>query len=158
MNSDTIKFTIIECLNDPLPPEKSALCYLQSEIERKPFWEIVSVYKGCLEVNEIAERIIFACDEEDADIVITCGGSGLGEEEHAPEGAMLACDRFASGLTYALLSRSYAITEHSMMTRALCMQRGRHIVINFPGRKRAASENWSCISDMFDHAVKMANR
>ena len=158
MDPNAIKFSIIECLNNPLPPEKSALNYLQSEIEKNPSWEIVSIYKGCLEANEIAEQIIFACDEEDVDIVITCGGSGLGEEEHAPEGAMLACDRIASGLTYALLSRSYAITEYSMMTRALCLQRGRHIVINFPGRRRAASENWSCISDMLDHAVKMASR
>lgn len=158
MCPNAIRFALIECLSRPLPPEKSALDYLQLEIERNPSWEIASIYRGCIEANEIAEQIIFACDEEDVDIVITCGGSGLGVGEHAPEGAKLACDRIASGLTYALLSRSYAITEYSMMTRALCLQRGRHLVINFPGRRRAASENWSCISDMLDHAVKMANK
>ena len=39
----------------------------------------------------------------------------------------------------------WIITPFAMLSRALCMQRGRHIVINLPGSEKAARENWDGI-------------
>lgn len=40
---------------------------------------------------------------------------------------------------------SLQITPFAMLSRALCMQRGRTIVINLPGSEKAARENWDGI-------------
>ena len=42
-----------------------------------------------------------------------------------------------------------------VLTRALCMQRGRHLVINLPGSEKAARENWDGVVKALPHAVKM---
>ena len=42
-----------------------------------------------------------------------------------------------------------------MLSRALCMQRGRHLVINLPGSEKAARENWDGVVKALPHAVKM---
>ena len=48
------------------------------------------------------------------------------------------CARIAE----AMRAHSLAITPYAMLSRALCMQRGRHLVVNLPGSEKAARENW----------------
>ena len=43
-----------------------------------------------------------------------------------------------------------------MLSRAVCMQRGKTLVINFPGSLKAAQENWEGTEEQFEHAVDMA--
>ena len=42
-----------------------------------------------------------------------------------------------------------------MLSRALCMQRGRTLVVNLPGSEKAARENWDGIVGALPHAVNM---
>ena len=57
--------------------------------------------------------------------------------------------------TEAMRAHSLAITPYAMLSRALCMQRGRHLVINLPGSEKAARENWDGVVKALPHAAKM---
>ena len=103
----------------------------------------------------IASAIVRACDEQDVDVVLTCGGSGLSLRDVTPEATMDACDRNVPGIAEAMRAHSLAITPYAMLSRALCMQRGRHLVINLPGSEKAARENWDGVVKALPHAVKM---
>jgi molybdopterin biosynthesis enzyme MoaB len=46
-------------------------------------------------------------------------------------------------------------TPRAMLSRAVCMQRGRTLVVNLPGSERAARENWEALEGQVEHAVKM---
>ena len=72
-----------------------------------------------------------------------------------PEATMDACDRNVPGIAEAMRAHSLAITPYAMLSRALCMQRGRHLVINLPGSEKAARENWDGVVKALPHAVKM---
>ena len=104
---------------------------------------------------DISAAIIRACDELDADIVLTCGGSGLSLRDVTPEATQDVCDRNIPGIAEGMRAYSMAITPYAMLSRALCMQRGRHIVINLPGSEKAARENWQGIEPVLAHAKKM---
>ena len=52
---------------------------------------------------------------------------------------------------------SLKVTPNAMLSRAVSMQRGKAIVINFPGSEKAARENWEAVMPALEHAVKMAN-
>ena len=65
------------------------------------------------------------------------------------------CERNVPGIAEAMRAHSLSITPFAMLSRALCMQRGRHIVINLPGSEKAARENWDGIVDALPHAAKM---
>ena len=104
---------------------------------------------------DLTRAIITACDEVDADIVLTCGGTGLSMRDVTPEATQDACDRNVPGIAEAIRATSLQKTRRAMLSRALCMQRGTHLVINFPGSEKAARECWDAVDDQLDHAIKM---
>ena len=72
-----------------------------------------------------------------------------------PEATQAVCDRNVPGIAEAMRAHSLAITPFAMLSRALCMQRGTHQVVNLPGSEKAARENWDGIVAALPHAVKM---
>lgn len=118
-------------------------------------WSVASHVVVKDEQEQIALAIVGACDQVDADIVITCGGTGLSLRDVTPEATRSVCDRDVPGIAEAMRAYSMTKTRRAMLSRAVCMQRGRHLVINFPGSTKAALECWEGISDQFEHACKM---
>ena len=118
-------------------------------------WSVVSRVIVPDDREKIGQAIVNATDALDADIVLTCGGSGLSLRDVTPEATADVCDRYVPGIVEAMRAHSIAITPHAMLSRAVCMQRGRHLVINLPGSEKAARENWDGIKAALPHAVSM---
>ena len=106
--------------------------------------------------ERIASEIVRAVDELAADVVITCGGTGLSPRDVTPEATRDACERDVPGIAEAMRAYSMGKTRRAMLSRAVCMQRGRALVVNFPGSTKATRENWEAIADQLEHAVRMA--
>ena len=64
-------------------------------------------------------------------------------------------DREVPGIAEAMRVHSLKITPYAMLSRAICAQRGRTLIINLPGSTKAATENWEGIVAALPHAVKM---
>ena len=170
----TIKFAIITC-SDTRTLETDEAGQKLEQLIAEQGWECV---RRVVEMDErpfIAGALIDACDNTDADIVLTCGGSGLSLRDVTPEATARVCTRMAPGIAEAMraaslqitpramLSRatagmrahSVAITPFAMLSRAICAQRGHTLIINLPGSTKAATENWEGIVEALPHAVKM---
>ena len=87
--------------------------------------------------------------------MLTCGGSGLSLADVTPEATRKVCDREVPGIAEAMRAYSMTKTHRAMLSRAIAAQRGRVLVVNLPGSKKAAEENWEGVYDQFDHAVSM---
>ena len=72
-----------------------------------------------------------------------------------PEATRRVCDREVPGIAEAMRAYSMTKTRRAMLSRAIAAQRGRVLVVNLPGSKKAAEENWEGVFDQFDHAVSM---
>ena len=105
--------------------------------------------------SEIAAAIVRAADENKVDVVLTCGGTGLSLRDVTPEATRDVCEREVPGIAEGMRAHSLSITPRAMLSRALCMQRGTTLVINLPGSKKAAQENWDGIVEVLPHAVSM---
>ena len=149
-----LKFAIVTCSDTRSIDEDTAGAALEALIAENG-WECASRVIVKDERADIAAAIVEACDTIDADIVLTCGGSGLSLRDVTPEATQDVCDRNVPGIAEAMRAHSLAITPFAMLSRALCMQRGRHIVINFPGSEKAARENWDGVVAALPHAAKM---
>ena len=103
----------------------------------------------------IAAAIVEAADAIHADVVLTCGGTGLSLRDVTPEATQDACERNVPGIAEAMRAYSLQKTPRAMLSRAVCMQRGSTLVINLPGSQKAARENWEAVADQLEHAVKM---
>ncbi len=154
MSSENLRFAIVTCSDTRSMKEDTAGAALEALIAENG-WECASHVVVRDERPDIAAAIVAACDEVDADIVLTCGGSGLSLRDVTPEATRDVCEREVPGIAEAMRAHSIQITPFAMLSRAICMQRDRHIVINLPGSEKAARENWDGIVAALPHAAKM---
>ena len=150
----TIKFAIITC-SDTRTLETDEAGQKLEELIAAEGWECV---RRVVETDErpfIAGALIDASDAPEVDVVLTCGGSGLSLRDVTPEATRDVADREVPGIAEAMRVHSLAITPFAMLSRAICAQRGRTLIINLPGSTKAATENWEGIVAALPHAVKM---
>ena len=107
------------------------------------------------EQEKISEELISCVDEKHCDLVITSGGTGLSPRDVTPEATRAVCDREVPGIAEAIRAYSMTKTRRAMLSRAICMQRGHTLVVNFPGSTKAARESWEAIADQLEHAAQM---
>ena len=151
---EQIKFAVITCSDTRSEKEDTAGALLQALISFKG-WECVSYEVVKDERVDISAAIVRAVDERKVDVVLTCGGTGLSLRDVTPEATRDVCEREVPGIAEGMRAYSMAITPRAMLSRALCMQRGTTLVINLPGSKKAAQENWDGIVEVLPHAVSM---
>lgn len=150
----TLKFAIITCSDTRSMKEDTAGATLE-ELIKKEGWEVASHIVVQDDRVLIAGSILEACDEIGADIVLTCGGSGLSPRDVTPEATRDVCDREVPGIAEAMRYHSLRITPYAMLSRAIAAQRGNTLVINLPGSEKAARENWEGIVNALSHAGHM---
>src|SRR4051812_49581113 len=61
-------------------------------------YELVSAVKCADETVEIVRSLVNACDTDDADLVLTTGGTGLAERDVTPEGTRAGVEGGAEGI------------------------------------------------------------
>ncbi|MCL1799141.1 MAG: MogA/MoaB family molybdenum cofactor biosynthesis protein [Eggerthellaceae bacterium] len=154
MPDKPIRFAIVTCSDTRDIGSDTAGAALEALIAEKG-WECLRHVVVKDERAAIAATIAQAADELGADVVLTCGGSGLSLRDVTPEATQDACERNVPGIAEAMRAHSLAITPNAMLSRALCMQRGRTLVVNLPGSEKAARENWDGIAGVLSHAVSM---
>ncbi|WP_251198203.1 MogA/MoaB family molybdenum cofactor biosynthesis protein [Anaerotardibacter muris] len=149
-----MKFAIITCSDTRTLETDSAGAALE-ELITQAGWTCASRVVIADDRAIIAQAIVEACDNIQADVVLTCGGTGLSPRDVTPEATQDACERMVPGIAEGLRAYSLKITDRAMLSRAVCMQRGTSLVINFPGSEKAARENWEAVADVLEHAVHM---
>lgn len=147
-------FAVITCSDTRGMKQDAAGAALQELIVERG-WGVIDHVVVKDERDQIARAIVHAADDLNADVVLTCGGSGLSLRDVTPEATADVCERDVPGIAEAMRAYSLAITPFAMLSRARCMQRGRHLVVNLPGSEKAVRENWEAIAHVLPHAVSM---
>ena len=154
MSESNVTFAIVTCSDTRDKSQDTAGAALE-ELIANAGWTCLDRVVVKDDRETIAKEIVRGADELKADIVLTCGGSGLSLRDVTPEATADVCERNVPGIAEAMRAYGLQITPHAMLSRAVCMQRGRCIVINLPGSEKAARENWAGIEKVLPHAVKM---
>ena len=154
MEGQAFRFAIITCSDTRKIEQDTAGAALRSLVEEQG-WQVVSHVVVKDDRAGISDQIVHAADDLDTDVILTCGGSGLSLRDVAPEATMDVYDRNVPGIAEAMRAYSMQITPYAALSRAVCMQRGRHLVLNLPGSEKAARENWQAVVGILPHAMKM---
>lgn len=107
------------------------------------------------ERDRISAELIKCSYELNADIIISTGGTGLSARDVTPEATrdVISCE--VPAITQAMLHYSLNITPRAMLSRAVAGIRGKSLIINLPGSKKAAQENLSAVIGVLEHALQM---
>lgn len=89
------------------------------------------------------------------DVIVTTGGTGFSQRDVTPEATKAVIDKEAPGLAYAMLTKSLAITEMAMLSRAVCGIRSKTLIINLPGSPKGAVECFNFVKNSIPHAVAL---
>jgi molybdopterin adenylyltransferase len=103
--------------------------------------------------SEIARAIEELADE--AGVVLTTGGTGLGPRDVTPEATASVLDRVAPGIAEAIRADSIARTPHALLSRGVAGVRGRTLVVNLPGSPGGCRDGFAVLRPALTHALEL---
>lgn len=148
----TLRIAIITCSDTRTEAEDTAGAALKDLVAGRG-WSI-SRYRVVADDREVIARALSE-SAADADVVLTCGGTGLSLRDQCPEATLDVADRPVPGIAEHLRAESLKVTGRAMLSRGVAAQLGRTLIVNFPGSEKAARESFGFIADQLEHAVEM---
>jgi cyclic pyranopterin monophosphate synthase len=107
------------------------------------------------DASQIESSLVISCDERKVDLVLTCGGTGLGPHDVTPEATWRILEREVVGISEALRMHGQKRTPLSMLSRGAAGVRGKTVIVNLPGSVKAVSESLDALIPGILHATKM---
>jgi molybdopterin adenylyltransferase len=92
---------------------------------------------------------------EDAELVLTTGGTGLGPRDVTPEATAEVLERAAPGIAEAIRVDAVAKTPHGLLSRGLAGVRGRTLVVNLPGSTGGCRDGYAVVRPALEHALAL---
>ena len=89
----------------------------------------------------------------EADLVVTCGGTGVTPTDVTPEATRDVLDREIAGIGEAMRAASLEITPMAMLSRGLAGELRGTLVINLPGSPKGAVENLDVVRPVLHHVM-----
>ncbi|MDR3115334.1 MAG: MogA/MoaB family molybdenum cofactor biosynthesis protein [Treponema sp.] len=105
------------------------------------------------ERKELAEYLRILCDQHQADLILTTGGTGFSPRDYTPEATMDIAERVVPGIPEAMRAYSLQKTNRAIVSRSVAVLRKQALIINLPGSPRAAKENLECILPALEHGL-----
>ena len=103
----------------------------------------------------LADRMREICDKNEADLIVTTGGTGFSARDCMPEATADVAERAVPGIPEAMRWYSLQITPRAMLSRAAAGIRDNTLIVNLPGSPKAVRENLGFILPSLDHAIQM---
>lgn len=114
-------------------------------------------YKAMIpdEAEMIKAELIRCSDELGLSLVLTTGGTGFSPRDITPEATLAVVERETRGIPEAMRAESMKITPRGCLSRSAAGIRGRTLIINLPGSRKAATENLLAVIDPVAHGLDM---
>ena len=125
------------------------------DLVRSQGWQVVRQEIVPDEIQTIQDKLISWSDNDEADVILTTGGTGFAPRDVTPEATHAVIERPTPGLDEAMRAASLKITPHAMLSRAVSGIRKRTLIINLPGSPKGATENLQVVLPALEHAVKL---
>ncbi len=105
--------------------------------------------------EDLRNTLYSLCEREDANLIITTGGTGFAPRDNTPEATRAVIEREAQGLAEAMRLETLKNTPLAMLSRGVCGIRGDKLIINLPGSPKGVRECFEVIKEVLPHAVNL---
>ena len=128
---------------------------LVAEMLKSAGYEVVTTAIVPDEQPEIEAKLRQIADSGTVQLLVTTGGTGFSPRDITPEATLAVCQRMTPGIPEAMRAESMKITPKGCLSRSAAGIRGRTLIINLPGSKKASAENILAVIDPVAHGLDM---
>lgn len=105
--------------------------------------------------EDLRRTLYVLTEREDANLIVTTGGTGFAPRDNTPEATRAVIEREAQGLAEAMRAETLKKTPTAMLSRGVCGIRGNTLIVNLPGSPKGARECFEVIKPVLQHAVNL---
>ena len=125
------------------------------EMVRAAGYEVTAVKLLPDDSTMLQVELTALCDGNQADLVLTTGGTGFSPRDCTPEATMAVVERPAPGIAEAMRWNSLQITPRAMLSRAAAGIRKGTLIVNLPGSPKAVKECLDFILPSLAHGLEI---
>lgn len=107
------------------------------------------------EFEDLRNTLYSLTEREDANLIVTTGGTGFAPRDNTPEATRAVIEREAQGLAEAMRFETAKNTPMAMLSRGVCGIRGRTLIINLPGSPKGVCQCFEVIKVVLPHAINL---
>ena len=107
------------------------------------------------ESDRIAARLTQWADRDQADLILTTGGTGLSPRDVTPEATKSILEREAPGIAEALRMTAYPGFHRAALARGVAGVRGKTLIVNLPGSPSGVRDGLAVLDDLVEHAIQL---
>lgn len=105
--------------------------------------------------ENLRQTLFGLTENEDVNLIITTGGTGLAERDNTPEATRAVIEREVPGIAEAMRIQTLKKTPLAMLSRGVCGIRNQTLIINLPGSPKGVRECFEVIKPVLGHAVNL---
>lgn len=144
----------VEAPEDEVQRDDTTMTVLRALLARGPFTEVD--YQAVADEQAlIRSRLRLLTDGEGVDLVLSCGGIGIGLRDRTPEATLEVLDRELPGLAERMRSVAGEIYPEMALTRGVVGVRRRVLIVNLPSEAHLAKAALGSLLEVLPAAVEV---
>lgn len=105
-------------------------------------------------ISTVLQRM---ADGDMADLILTTGGAGCAPEDCTPEATMDVIERPTPGIAEGMRAYAMQKTKRTMLNRGEAGIRNKTLIVNLPGKAKAARSTLKYLLPELSHAAEVIN-
>jgi len=105
--------------------------------------------------EDLRQTLYVLTERDDANLIITTGGTGFSERDNTPEATSAIIEKEASGMAEAMRFETAKNTPTAMLSRGVCGIRNQTLIVNLPGSPKGVVECFEVIKPVLPHAINL---